>query len=74
MSMGIGHHYLVHVLKFKFGTFDECFEFMKENKPTDDKSWFELDPLPDLKKNTCNYFRCSLVEIKSPRELRNEKV
>lgn len=65
MSIGLGHNYLVHLIKHFTGSLDECLKFMKENKPKDKYSWFELRPLVEIKKGkriNCELYSCNLVE------------
>lgn len=63
MAIGLGKRYWVRVLKFKSGTLEECINFINKNKPKDNKEWVELEPIPNLKNNTCKEYKCSLVSI-----------
>lgn len=65
MGMGIGKQYWVHVLDWHFGTLEECIKFMEENKPDNDLSWFELEPIIKVdRKNGSRVkeYRVQLVE------------
>ena len=50
MSIGLGKRYWVRMLKYHFGDLDSCLQFMNENKPKNEKEWFELRPLPKVVK------------------------
>ena len=63
MGMGLGHNYWVHVLKHKYGSLEECIEFMKANPPRSNKEWYELRPNIIVKEKICNEYCVDLVEI-----------
>ena len=63
MSMGLGHKYWVHVIDVKFGTLEECIQYMQEHKLNTNRKWYELTPIPNLKIGTCEEYRCCLVEL-----------
>lgn len=64
MSIGLGKRYWVRMLKYHFGDLDSCLQFMNENKPKNEKEWFELRPLPKVIKGkavSCKEYQVSLV-------------
>lgn len=65
MSLGLGHRYWVHLIKYHYGDLESCIKFMQENKPSNNTSWFELRPNPNIEKGkvaTCDEYSCDLVE------------
>lgn len=65
MAIGLGKRYFVQVIKVCFGDIDTCMKFMEENKPSNNKSWFELRPIVKIKKNkqiVLDEYQCSLVK------------
>ena len=72
MSMGIGHHYWVEVIKFKVGDLKTIINFINENQPTNDKEWIDLQP--GVKKNgTCTEYCVSLVKLSETQNKKREK-
>ena len=63
MSMGLGHRYWVHLIKYHYGDLESCIEFMKTNKPISSYQWFELVPQVNVKKAQCIEYQCNLVEM-----------
>ena len=62
MGMGIGHHYLVHQLKYFCGELKDCIKFMQDNPPRNEYEWYELWPSVHVKQQTCTTYQCLLVE------------
>ena len=65
MSLGLGHRYWVHVIKYVYGTLEECMNYMKDNPPENKYQWYELRPEVKVVKgggSYCEEYQCSLVE------------
>ena len=65
MSMGLGKRYFVHVIKYFYGSLEECLKYMNENKPANKRQWYELRPDVHIRKYSqtyCENYQCSLVE------------
>lgn len=64
MAFGLGHRYWVHVLSHFSGSLEECIGFMLNNKPRNDKQWYELRPYVNVNDDpaTCVEYGCDLVE------------
>lgn len=63
MAIGLGKKYWIHVIKHFYGTLEQCIQFMNQNKPKNNKEWYELRPIPNVKERTCEEYQCDLVEI-----------
>ena len=66
MGMGIGKQYFVHVIKCDFGDLEAVIQFMKDNAPKSNTSWFEVRPIVHFDKNknaTLTEYEVSLVEL-----------
>lgn len=51
MAIGLGHKYWVELIKYKYGSLEECLQWIQENKPENDLYWFELIPQAEIKTN-----------------------
>ena len=65
MSMGLGKQYWVHMIRHHHGDLESCIKYMQEHKPSSNTQWYELRPIPKIKKGqeiTCDEYSCDLVE------------
>ncbi len=63
MSLGLGKKYWVHMIKHFYGTLEECINYMNQNKPRNNKQWYELRPDVNVKEGTTDNYSLDLVEI-----------
>ncbi len=64
MALGLGHTYWVKVIKSKYGSLEECMEFMKNNPASNNYEFYELHQDLRFDKNRkayCVGYRCDLV-------------
>lgn len=52
MGMGLGHKYWVFAQKWKYGTLEECIQYIQENKVSDPHYMWELRPIVNVNTKT----------------------